>query len=188
MHNIKSNFDKIFETIKSLPLNIFNDKGNIKRPGPIPKFSDLEVISLNIMSEYMSIDSENFLFKKIASCHRGDFPNIIERSQYNKRKKNLFLYIDQIRAFLANQFVEFEDYFVIDSMPLEVCKIAREKRAKICKEASVILKNSLQKKLLILWTLFRKAERNGCWISFLLRPSGQEGLKIIKFGKMTIMP
>lgn len=135
MHNIKNNFDKIFETIKHLPLDIFNDKGNIKRPGPIPKFSDLEVISLNVMSEYMSIDSENFLFKKIASCHKDDFPNIIDRSQYNKRKKNLFPYIDKIRAFMASQFVEFEEYFVIDSMPLEVCKTAREKRVKICKEA-----------------------------------------------------
>ena len=90
MHNIKSNFDKILETIKSLPLNIFNDKGSVKRPGPTSKSSDLEVVSLNIVSEYMSIDSENFLFKKIASCHKDDFPNIIERSQYNKKKKNLF--------------------------------------------------------------------------------------------------
>jgi len=29
---------------------------------------------------------------------------------------------------------EFEDYFVVDSMPLEVCKLSRSSRSKICKE------------------------------------------------------
>ena len=30
-------------------------------------------------------------------------------------------------------FLEFEDYFIVDSMPLEICKFARHKRIKICK-------------------------------------------------------
>ena len=33
---------------------------------------------------------------------------------------------------MAEKFNEFEYYFVIDSMPLEVCKIARFFRSKIC--------------------------------------------------------
>jgi hypothetical protein len=125
----------MLQTIKSLELNDFTQQGNIKRVGPKPKFSDLEVISLNLTAEYMSIDSENLLFKKIISCYKNDFPRLIDRSQYNRRKKQLFHFIDEIRKTMAEKFVEFEQYFIIDSMPLEICKISREKRAKICREA-----------------------------------------------------
>jgi hypothetical protein len=134
MHNIKSNFDITFQTIKSLQLNDFRADGNVVRTGPKPKLSDLEIISLTLTSEYMSIDSENLLFKKLNSCHKQDFPYLIDRSLFNRRKKDLFHYIDKIRAALAQHFLSTEQYYIVDSMPIEVCKLSREKRARICKE------------------------------------------------------
>lgn len=135
MHNIKRNFDKILETIKPFTLDLFDHNGNVPRPGPIAKMSDLEVIALTLTGEYLSIDSENYLFKKIKSCHHHDFPRLIDRSQFNKRKKHLFYYIDKIRQRLADHFIATENYFIVDSMPVEVAKISREKRSKTCKES-----------------------------------------------------
>ena len=51
-----------------------------------------------------------------------------------KRRKSLFLFSEQIRTKLAAQFLCIEDYFIVDSMPLEICKFARHNRIKICKE------------------------------------------------------
>ena len=135
MHNIKSNFDKIFQTIKSLNLNILDQNGNIPKPGRTPQFSDLEVISLALTTEYMSLDSENWLFNKIKSDYADDFPHLIERTRFNRRRRQLFHVVEKIRQRLAHQFLEFEDYFIIDSMPLEVCRVSRERRAKVCKES-----------------------------------------------------
>ena len=42
---------------------------------------------------------------------------------------------------MAEKFNGFENYFVIDSMPLEVCKMARSSRSKICKEAHYAVPN-----------------------------------------------
>jgi len=36
---------------------------------------------------------------------------------------------------------EFEKYFVVDSMPLEVCKLSRSSKSKICKEVDYALPN-----------------------------------------------
>jgi hypothetical protein len=58
--------------------------------------------------------------------------NRIERSVYNRRRRKLFPYIEKIRAKIANLIVPFEEYFIVDSMPLEVCKLSRSSRAKIC--------------------------------------------------------
>lgn len=51
MHNIKSNFDKILQTIKSLEVDVFDSQGNIPRPGSAPQFTDLQVISLALTAE-----------------------------------------------------------------------------------------------------------------------------------------
>jgi len=134
MHNIKGNFDKICETIKSLDLDCFNDGWNLHKPGKPPQFTDLEVVSLALTAEYMSLDSENWLFRKLRADYSSDFPHLIDRSRYNRRKRQLFAVIEKIRQQLALRFLEFEDYFLVDSMPLEVCKISREKRSTICKE------------------------------------------------------
>lgn len=63
-----------------------------------------------------------------------DLKNKIERSVYNRRKRKLFFAIEIIRKELSNKFNEFENYFVVNSMPLEVVKLSRSKRSKICKE------------------------------------------------------
>lgn len=34
---------------------------------------------------------------------------------------------------IASRFLEFEDYYIVDSMPLPMCKFARHSRIKICK-------------------------------------------------------
>ncbi|MCB0444808.1 MAG: IS982 family transposase [Gelidibacter sp.] len=95
------------------------------------KMSDLEVVALSLTSEFMSIDSENSLFKQIDNLV---IPNLIERSQFNKRRRKLFHFSEEVRTKLAAHFLDFEDYFIVDSMPLEICKFSRHNRIKICKD------------------------------------------------------
>ena len=99
--------------------------------GKKQNISDLEVVTLSLTAEFMSIDSENLLFKQLLP---GEIPNLIERSQLSKRRKKLFLFSEQIRTKLAAQFLRFEDYFIVDSMHLEICKFSRHNRIKICKD------------------------------------------------------
>lgn len=95
------------------------------------KMSDLEVVELSLTAEFMSIDGENFLFKQINAI---EIPNLIERSKFNKRKRKLFFFSEEIRTKLASYFLEVEDYFIVNSMPLEICKFSRHNRIKICKK------------------------------------------------------
>jgi hypothetical protein len=126
MINIVKNYSKILEVLNSLKIEQCKNKLGRKA-----KMSDLEVIALSLTAEYMSIDSENSLFRQISEL---DLPNLIERSQYNKRRRRLFGFAEKIRQLLASKFTEFEDYFIVDSMPLEICKIARQNRVKICSQ------------------------------------------------------
>ena len=103
-----------------------------------PKLSDIELISLMILAEFKSIDSEHQLFREIKGFEIG--PNI-ERSVYNRRKRKLFPFIEEIRMKMVDKLNESENYFIVDSMPLEVCKISCSFRSKICKDVDYAYPN-----------------------------------------------
>ena len=62
MYNLYTKFVKILEICKQFSENLVNESGNVPRRGPVPKFSDLEVVALSLTAETESIDSEKWLF------------------------------------------------------------------------------------------------------------------------------
>ena len=129
MHNLKANFDTFLAHVTQFANTMVNSKGNIPRVGVIPKFSNLEVIALSLMAEALSIDSESLLFEKLKE-YTSDFPNLISRCHYNQRRRKLSQLTNAIRHNIAKHIDGGEDYFVVDSKPLPVCRNARAGRVK----------------------------------------------------------
>lgn len=125
MNNLSANYERILEVLRKISKDQL-----LPYQRREPKLCDLELISLSLTAEFMGIDSENDLFRKLPEM----IYTKIERSVYNRRRRRLANELDKIRLKLASHFNEFEDYFVVDSMPLEVCKLSRSSRSKICKE------------------------------------------------------
>lgn len=135
MHNIKTNFDKFFNLSKLyLKDSIVDTSYNFQLYRNKPKMSDCEIISLSLCSEALSIDSENLFWKKLKVEYALDFPHLIDRSNYNKRRRRLQHYIHLLNEKIAQPFNEFEDVFIVDSIPIPIVQLAREKRSKICKD------------------------------------------------------
>ena len=134
MHNIKTNFDKVFNICKLYSKDLVDKNGNIPRCGTVPKFSDLEVVALSITSEALGIDSENYLFSKLNTDYKEQFPNLISRRQYNDRRKFVSSLLNTIRERLAHKVDEFEDMFTVDSKPYPICRLSRMKRCKLGKD------------------------------------------------------
>jgi hypothetical protein len=125
MNNLRANYESILVGLRKISTD---RQLPVQRRRPVR--SDLEVISLGLATEYMGIDSENDLFRKLPSCLRIK----IDRTVCNRRKRRLLPYQNAIGLQLAEWFNESGDVFIVDSMPLEICKIARSSRLKICKE------------------------------------------------------
>lgn len=128
MNNFNASYEKILTYLKTL-----TGKENFLHQIRKPKLSDIELIALCVTSEYLSIDSECQLFRSLPD----ELSVKIERSVFNKRKRKLFPYIADLQRQIASIFTKFtncEDYYVIDSMPLEVTRLSRSARSKICKE------------------------------------------------------
>ncbi|WP_034040883.1 IS982 family transposase [Wocania ichthyoenteri] len=129
MNNLNANYERILEVLRKI-----SKEQLLAYQRRQPKLSDLELVSLSLTSEYMGIDSESNLFRQLPDV----ISSKINRSVYNRRRRKLANHIDAIRLKLATHFNEFEDYFIVDSMPLEVCKLSRSSRSRICKEATYV--------------------------------------------------
>ena len=69
MCNLYTKFVKFLEICKDFSKDLVTESGNVRRPGPVPRFSDLEVIALSMAAEAEEIDSENWLFEsKLKEC------------------------------------------------------------------------------------------------------------------------
>ena len=83
MNNLEQSYKKILEVLSKF----FGKKlQNYQRR--TPKISDLEAVSLVITAEYLSIDSECQLFRKIPEYIKSK----IERSVFNRRRKLFIFY------------------------------------------------------------------------------------------------
>lgn len=131
MYNLYAKFVKILEICKQFSENLVNDSGNVPRRGPVPKFSDLEVVALSLTAETESIDSEKWLFDYKLQEYKDSIPNLISRRQFNDRRKKTSGLCEELRKRIAMEMDGGEEQFFVDSKPIEVCRVARGKRCKM---------------------------------------------------------
>jgi len=124
MNNLIQNYEIILDKLIAFSSNI-TFKTQIRKP----KLSDLELIALNLTAEYMTYSSELQLFRAIKSTY---LEQRIERSVYNKRKRNLLQTIEHIRNSLSMKLSKYADLFIVDSKPLSICENVRANRSAIC--------------------------------------------------------
>lgn len=146
----------------------------------IPKLSDLELVALNITAEYMSIHSELQLFRTLKGTK---LEGKIERSVYNKRKRKLFTYIEEIRKNLSQKFSDFTDVFIVDSTPIEICKISRAHRSEICSTQEIQPSFgycAAQKTRYFGYKLHAVCDKNGVFHSYDFTPANVHDVNYLK--------
>ena len=80
---------KMYEKTLSIAKEIFeevDEHGNFSFYPNCSKMNDLEVIALAVSAESASIDSENWLFSKLKTDYKHDFPELKDRSRFNRRR------------------------------------------------------------------------------------------------------
>ncbi len=132
MREFRVVFDMLLPIVKRALSPTIDGLGNIPRPGPKPGLSDIEIITLSLTADTLSFDSENYLFDRLFKYK--PLPKMIHRTVYNRRRRKLQNYIKLVQQLMAEAIVPTEQYHIVDSFPLPICRFARAKRLRICKE------------------------------------------------------
>ncbi len=133
MHDLKANFLKMLHIANTALLQDVNEDGNLHFYPRKPKLSDTATIALSLCRECLGIDGENWFLAKLKSDYRDDFSNLIHIANYNKRRKRLAGWTQQVNRRLAKVLNEGEGVFMVDSIPVPVCKLARGQQLKVCR-------------------------------------------------------
>lgn len=134
MHNIRTNFSKFYCICKELFEKEVDSRKNFQFYPVVPKMNDLEVVALSCCMEALSIDSENLLWSKLKTDYASLFPNLIDRSRFNRRRRRLTPFILQVQELISSKLENLSELMVIDSIPVPVVKMAREKSFKAFKK------------------------------------------------------
>lgn len=104
----------------------------VRRHGPEPKMSDSEVLTVAIAGQWrrgVPWDSERGVVRYMQTSGRQWFPNMLKRSRYNERVRNLCTVFMQLQQALAKQLGHAQDcYEVVDCLPLPSCSNAQAKK------------------------------------------------------------
>jgi hypothetical protein len=130
MHNIKTNFGRFYWICKELFEGEVDNRGNFQFYPRVPIMADLEVIALSCTMEALGIDSENLLWSKIKKDYPGMFVQLICRTRFNRRRRRLQPYIVKVQDKISAKLEDQSETMVIDSIPVPVVKMARERTYK----------------------------------------------------------
>jgi DDE family transposase len=102
----------------------------LKRPGPVPRLSDSEVVTIALYQELIGEPREDHFFRLHRASLLPFFPELNERSRYNRRKRDLWSVILAVRVSLqiVQERLQLEETAAIDSAPLPCVSYKRGKQ------------------------------------------------------------
>ncbi len=103
----------------------------LNRPGPAPKLSDSELVSIALYQELIGEPREDHFFRLHQASLQTFFPGLNERSRYNRRKRDLWSVILAVRVSLqlVLEALQLEETAAIDSAPVPCVGYKRAKHA-----------------------------------------------------------
>jgi hypothetical protein len=88
--------------------------------------------------------------------------------------ENYFIFLEAVRKTLSDKFIELTDVYIVDSTPIEICKLARAKRSSICATDEIFPAFgycAAQKSRYFCYKLHAVCDKNGVFHSFDLTPA-----------------
>jgi hypothetical protein len=133
--NLKDFFTVSFVLIDDVYNEIIPTSIKNRRNISESKLSDSEIITISLVGEALTIDSEKAWFYFVKKNYKDLFPNICDRTRFNRTKRNLYKIILEIQKYFSNlPIFKDDDIRIIDSMPVPVCKFGRAYFSKLFKD------------------------------------------------------
>lgn len=114
--------DKYFnEVTKNLTLRTRGEK---------PALSDVEMITMEIVGEYMSLGSDKQIWGYFKKHWFEYFPKLGCRTSFIRQGANLMAVKQRMQQRISDEITRDQDLFLFDGFPIPICHIKRYKRSK----------------------------------------------------------
>src|SRR5215218_2257046 len=104
----------------------------LRKRGFAPSLSDSEVMTMEIVGEFLGIDTDKGIWSYFKNYYRHLFPKIRSRTTFVRQAANLHVVKQMIQQDMAKILGAFSDSLhLIDGLPIPVCKFARANFSRI---------------------------------------------------------
>jgi hypothetical protein len=119
-------------------------EGPIRKRGPAPKLSDSEVITMEVVGEFLGIDTEKGIYTYFRRHYPHYFPRIreVHRTTFTRQAANLWVIKERLWQHLLEHELALlgaeheEPLMMIDSFPIPICKKSRSYKCKVMRDIS----------------------------------------------------
>ncbi len=106
----------------------------LRQRGFKPNLSDSEIITMEIVGEFLGLDTDKGIWTYFKTHWLNLFPKLVDRSNFARQAANLHVVKRIIQERMAQALGAFSDSLhVIDGLPIPVCKFARAHFTKVFK-------------------------------------------------------
>lgn len=119
--------------------NWFMEQKKLRRRGPKPELSDSEVLTMEIVGEFLRIDTERGLYSYFRRHYAEWFPALrqVHRSTtFTRQMANLWVLKERLWRHLLKRISYAPQISLIDSFPVPTCRFARAYRCRLLAEES----------------------------------------------------
>jgi hypothetical protein len=105
----------------------------LRQRGPQPQLSDSEVLTMEIVGEFLGIDTDQGLYTFFRRHYGAWFPALqqVDRTTFTRQAANLWVIKEQLFIHLSQLVPHDPLISVVDSFPMPVCRFARANRCRI---------------------------------------------------------
>jgi hypothetical protein len=153
----------------------------LRQRGPRPELADSEVLTIEIVGEFLGIDSEKDLFAYFRHHYGEYFPALreVHRTTFTRQAANLWVAKERLWRHLLKKHVRFDPLVsLVDSFPVPVCRFARAYRCRILAEESAFGYDEMNKQTFYGF----RAHLRVCWpgvvVGFSLAPANAHELSV----------
>lgn len=108
--------------------NFLKTVGRIRKGGFQPKLTDAEVITMEIVGEYLGLGKDKRIYDYFKRQWLTWFPKLGDRTTFTRQCANLWQVKERLRLHLVNMIMPFCNLFLFDGLPIPICHIKRVRR------------------------------------------------------------
>jgi len=114
------------------------EERRLRRCGPAPKLSDAEVLTIEVVGEFLGIDTDKGIYRYFCRHYGEWFPALreVHRTTFLRQAANLWAVKEMLWKHLLSRVSFDPEVSLIDSFPVPTCRFARAYRCRILAEES----------------------------------------------------
>ena len=157
------------------------DLGHLRGRGPTPTLCDSEVLTIEVVGEFLGMDEDTELFAYFRRHYAHFFPNLlrVHRTTFARQAANLWKAKERLWEGLLAETPHDPGFALVDSLPLPACLFARAYRCRRFKGEAAFGKDTLLRQTFYGFRVHARVCWPGVITRFAVAPANAHELSVL---------